>query len=169
MEGWKEGYQWWLCGGVGRINVDFLQLQWRYSERYVGVGRTYEKSTRIWSWDARPHPSILHGPTHLKVMMTNLACHLNAFSMATGTEFVVWGLSSWLSNWTPGNQEINQQTSQLTPWPLPIKGEGRSGSWRLHYKHTEDSNPEALPITEPTPTLCSPKHTQGFFSRNNFV
>ena len=70
----------------------------------------------------------------------------------------------------PGNQEINQYFPVETLASANQRWiSGRSGSQQLSYIHTEDSNPEALPVAEATSTLCSPKHTQGFFFWSDFV
>lgn len=90
----------------------------------------------------------------------------------------VWQLepSLWFLNWArdcqtntrkPRNKSINFPVETLASADQRWIS-GRSGSQQLSYIHTEDSDPEALPVAEATSTLCSPKHTQGFFFQSDF-
>lgn len=169
MEGWKN-YPWWFCGGAGRGRAIFTSCNEDTVKSKWGAARTHAEQhwVLVMRWMCLPLDTTRTHPcqgSHDQFELSSKCLQYGNWNRVCGfwTELVI-------VKPTPGNQEINQHFPVETLASANQRWiSGISGSQQLTYIHTEDSDPEALPVAEATSTLCSPKHTQGFFFWSDFV
>ena len=122
MEGWKN-YPWWFCGGAGRGRVIFTSCNEDTVKNKWGVARTHAEE--LWElvmrWMYLPLDTTWTHPcqsSHDQFGLSSKCLQYGNWNRVCGfwTELMI-------VKPTPGNQEINQETSQWKPWPLPIKSE----------------------------------------------